>query len=89
MSMNDKKKGVQVIIEDLDEHPKCSHGPTILFSTHLGQRYFSCSCYRDLKFCPFKVNLEDYLANPKKYQALYHPINHYLSYEEVGICYII
>ncbi|KAJ8923386.1 hypothetical protein NQ315_001944 [Exocentrus adspersus] len=48
--------GVDVIVEDLKNHPHCSHGPTILFSREVkGARrnYFACSTCRGRKQCNF------------------------------------
>ncbi|XP_064213339.1 rRNA N6-adenosine-methyltransferase ZCCHC4 [Tribolium castaneum] len=48
--------GVEVITDDLQSHPWCSHGPTLLFSrtsNGVKRRFFACSACRDRKLCPF------------------------------------
>jgi hypothetical protein len=61
------KNSVEVIIEDLSNHPRCEHGSTILFFVkNTGSKYFACSCYRDVKFCSFKLNFEDFTAGKWK-----------------------
>ncbi|CAK5080688.1 unnamed protein product [Meloidogyne enterolobii] len=37
--------------------PNCKHGPCLLFSNSLGEKWFSCAIYRSSKLCGFKVNL--------------------------------
>lgn len=47
---------VEVVIEDLKNHPLCPHGPTILFSRLVDgkkRNYFACSACRDRKECSF------------------------------------
>ncbi|KAG5676670.1 hypothetical protein PVAND_006488 [Polypedilum vanderplanki] len=41
------KESVEVIINDLEQNPNCIHGPTILFLSKKGKKYFSCSAVRD------------------------------------------
>ncbi|CAH0564076.1 unnamed protein product [Brassicogethes aeneus] len=51
-----RMSGVEVITEDLSDHPQCPHGPTILFSKlHNGEKrnFFACSACRDRKHCNF------------------------------------
>lgn len=53
---------VQVVIEDLKNHPVCPHGPTLLFSKITGsteRRFFGCSACRDRKLCNFFLWAED------------------------------
>lgn len=48
--------GVQVVKGDLQKHPTCPHGPTLLFSRLIdGQpkNFFACSACRDRKDCTF------------------------------------
>lgn len=84
------KNSVEVIIEDLSSHPKCEHGPTLLFSLRKnGSKYFACSCARDLKFCSFKVDFRDFEAGrwknaiPKKRDPGFDQES--LTINEVGI----
>lgn len=48
--------GIEVIKSDLQQHPKCPHGPTLLFSRSVdGQpkKFFACAACRDRKDCSF------------------------------------
>ncbi|CAG9773825.1 unnamed protein product [Ceutorhynchus assimilis] len=46
-------QGVTVIIEDLKSHPKCPHGPTLLFSRENQRKFYACAACRDRKLCSF------------------------------------
>lgn len=48
--------GIEVITEDLEDHPHCPHGPTILFSRVVSgkpRNFFACAACRDRKDCAF------------------------------------
>lgn len=48
--------GIDVITEDLQDHPCCPHGPTLLFSRLVSvqpRNFFACSACRDKKDCTF------------------------------------
>lgn len=48
--------GINVITEDLEDHPHCAHGPTLLFSRLVSgqpRNFFACSACRDHKDCTF------------------------------------
>lgn len=50
------KGNIEVIIEDLKDHPRCAHGPTILFSREVKgvrRNFFACSACRERKHCNF------------------------------------
>ncbi|KAJ8932230.1 hypothetical protein NQ314_014823 [Rhamnusium bicolor] len=50
------KGSVEVITENLESHPHCPHGPTILFSREVKgkkRNFFACSACRDRKHCNF------------------------------------
>ncbi|XP_050547183.1 rRNA N6-adenosine-methyltransferase ZCCHC4-like isoform X3 [Daktulosphaira vitifoliae] len=50
----EKNKNISVHMDTLEQHPHCSHGPTILFSRGLdGKKFYSCAAYRDKKKCSF------------------------------------
>ncbi|KAK7073862.1 rRNA N6-adenosine-methyltransferase zcchc4 [Halocaridina rubra] len=55
--MKDQGLGVDVIINDIQSNPRCTHGPTILFERFqndgTSKRYYACSACRDRKDCPF------------------------------------
>lgn len=47
---------LQIIFpEEGEEHPKCAHGPTILFSVQ-NEKYFACSFFRNMKNKCFYLN---------------------------------
>ncbi|XP_072949622.1 rRNA N(6)-adenosine-methyltransferase ZCCHC4 [Epargyreus clarus] len=50
---------VEVITEDVTNHPLCLHGPTLLFSTEKG-RYFACASCRNKKDCTVHIDEEDW-----------------------------
>uniref|UniRef100_A0A1Y1N7L4 CTCHY-type domain-containing protein n=2 Tax=Photinus pyralis TaxID=7054 RepID=A0A1Y1N7L4_PHOPY len=57
---------VEVILEDLTSHPKCPHGPTVLFSrVSDGRRinFFACSACRDRKQCSFYLGTEEKMTS--------------------------
>ncbi|KAJ0176394.1 hypothetical protein K1T71_007573 [Dendrolimus kikuchii] len=49
-----KSTSVEVIIENVDSHPLCLHGPTLLFSSEKG-RYYGCSSCRNKKDCTIHI----------------------------------
>ncbi|KAM3957125.1 rRNA N(6)-adenosine-methyltransferase ZCCHC4 [Aphomia sociella] len=53
-----KQSPIEVIIEDVTNHPLCMHGPTLLFSSDKG-RYYTCSCCRN-KECTLHIDEEDW-----------------------------
>lgn len=48
-------ENLRVIIEDLDNHPVCVHGPALLFSRKVKgsqfEEFFACSASRDPNTC--------------------------------------
>lgn len=48
---------MKIIIENFEEHPKCNHGPTVLFERLAGSgvktAFYACSAFRDRKDCSF------------------------------------
>jgi hypothetical protein len=49
---NSRERPVTVVIKDLENHPHCQHGPTLLFSSDDTQ-FYSCAAFRDKKDCNF------------------------------------
>lgn len=48
--------GLEVVIKNSKNHPKCPHGPALLFSRLVDgvrRNFFACSACRDRKLCPF------------------------------------
>lgn len=74
--------GVEVITEDLSDHPKCPHGPTLLFSREINgkkRNFYACSACRDRKQCPFfmwqdEINKDCNVSKKRKIDT--HDINH-------------
>lgn len=50
---------VEVIVEDVTNHPLCLHGPTLLFSSEK-DRYFACASCRNKKDCTVYIDEEDW-----------------------------
>lgn len=49
-------KTVTVHMDNLNAHPHCAHGPTLLFSRGSdNKKFYSCSAHRDRKKCSFFV----------------------------------
>lgn len=51
-------KGIDIIIEDPSNHPRCPHGPTLLFSKEINGRktnFFACAACRNRKDCNFFI----------------------------------
>lgn len=54
-------ESVRVIIESVETHPVCEHGPAILFERHTSgkcQRFYACSAYRDQKDCSLHIQVD-------------------------------
>lgn len=70
-SATKKSVPVEVISEDLDSHPLCIHGPTLLFSSAKG-KYYSCASCRNKKDCTVHISEEDWRnENVKKRNEKY------------------
>lgn len=71
---------VRVIIESVDTHPACEHGPAILFQRHNShddecQRFYACAAYRDQKECPLFIRYDENTENLANQRAtLLHEI---------------
>ncbi|XP_045772368.1 rRNA N6-adenosine-methyltransferase ZCCHC4 [Maniola jurtina] len=50
---------VEVIAEDVTNHPLCLHGPTLLFSSEKG-RFYACASCRNKKDCTVQIDEEDW-----------------------------
>lgn len=60
---------VNVDCENLENNPKCAHGPTLKFSRVVKRKaknFFACSAYRDRKECPFFLLEGDRMTESKK-----------------------
>lgn len=54
-------ESVHVVIQSLDHHPVCEHGPSLLFERQSGsklQQFYACSAYRDQTECSLYVPIE-------------------------------
>lgn len=65
-----ERSSIKLVIEDLGLHPKCPHGPTLLFSLENGEKYFGCSFSRDLSDrCSFPLNFKEFVDGKWKDQS--------------------
>lgn len=54
-------ESVRVIIEPIDKHPACEHGPALLFERRNDnecQRFYACAAYRDQNECPLYIRCD-------------------------------
>lgn len=54
-------ESVRVVIQSLENHPVCKHGPALLFERRTGskiQQFYACSAYRDQTECSLYVPIE-------------------------------
>lgn len=57
-------ESLRIIIQSLDTHPACEHGPTLLFERRSDtkcQRFYACSAFRDRKECSIYVNVDEHI----------------------------
>lgn len=73
--MSDKEYGKLTLINntDLSTHPRCKHGPSLLFCKELGgnhgtKKFFACSAYRNRKDCDFYQSFEDKLSQARRFR---------------------
>ncbi|KPJ07057.1 Zinc finger CCHC domain-containing protein 4 [Papilio machaon] len=67
-----KSTPVEVIAEDVTNHPLCLHGPTLLFSSEKG-RFFSCSLCRKKQDCTVHIDEDDWKKeNVRKLNEKYY-----------------
>ncbi|XP_049778984.1 rRNA N6-adenosine-methyltransferase ZCCHC4 [Schistocerca cancellata] len=45
---------LDVIMDDLPNHPQCPHGPMLLFAQK-NRKFYACSACRDRKLCPYFI----------------------------------
>ena len=61
----DLKQKVEIDFQsDISKHPKCVHGPTLLFSRG-GKKFYACSAFRGRKDCDFYLEYGDKLSQKK------------------------
>jgi Probable N6-adenine methyltransferase len=56
---------LKVVIEDVNNHPHCPHGPTILFDRD-GDKFFACSYCRDKTECNFYMRATDWPSDNRR-----------------------
>lgn len=56
---------VEVVPEDVSSHPKCLHGPTLLFANEKG-RFYACSLCRNKKDCTLHISEDDWARESEK-----------------------
>lgn len=65
---------VEVIVEDVTNHPLCLHGPTLLFSNDKG-RFYACASCRNKKDCTVHIDEEDWKKeNVRKRNEKYYSL---------------
>lgn len=67
----ENSKGVEVILDGIENNPRCPHGPTILFKRTVGgeeQKFYACAACRDRKDCNFYLKLGDEWTSKKQTQ---------------------
>ena len=72
-------KGTKIILEDLKEHPWCSHGPSILFEKNGGEKYYACAAFRNRKQCSFYMKKPNLSKGTKKYERSLHKSVEYVK----------
>lgn len=58
-------------LEDLDNNPRCPHGPSILFEDSVKgkkRKYWACSAYRDKKSCDFYVSKKQKITKGTRFK---------------------
>lgn len=59
---------------DISTHPRCKHGPTLLFSRHMGgtqgvvKKFYVCSAYRNRKDCDFYQEVDDKVTQARLFR---------------------
>jgi len=65
MIEKDNRSKVTINLEsDLESHPRCIHGPTLLF-TRGEKKFYACSAFRERKECDFYQNHGEVLSQKK------------------------
>lgn len=65
----ENSKGVEVILDQLEDNPSCPHGPTILFKRLTDgeeQKFYACAACRDRKDCNFFMKFGEEWTVKKK-----------------------
>ncbi|KAL6262811.1 hypothetical protein P5V15_005601 [Pogonomyrmex californicus] len=63
-------RGVEYLWESLANHPRCPHGPTLLFGRYIKgeiDKFYACSACRDRKLCRFYLKYDQELSKSQKH----------------------
>jgi len=73
--MNDNFGSLKLLLDsDISTHPRCKHGPTLLFSRHMGgtngvvKNFYACSAYRNRKDCDFYQEAGDKVTQARLFR---------------------
>jgi len=73
--MNNNYGNLKLILDsDISTHPRCKHGPTLLFSRELGgmpgtvKKFYACSAYRNRKDCDFYQDAGDKVSQARLFR---------------------
>jgi hypothetical protein len=73
--MNDNFGNLKLVLDsDISTHPRCRHGPTLLFSRTMGgmqgqvKKFYSCSAYRNRKDCDFYQEAGDKVTQARLFR---------------------
>lgn len=67
MNICDSAEGIRLIVQSVDSHPVCEHGPALLFERYIDgkcQQFYACSAYRDQKECPLHIPVNQNQLKP-------------------------
>jgi hypothetical protein len=73
--MNDNFGNLKLHLDsDISTHPRCKHGPTLLFSRHMGgtqgvvKNFYVCAAYRNRKDCDFYQEVGDKVTQARLFR---------------------
>lgn len=83
--MNNNFGNLKLLLDsEISTHPRCKHGPTILFSRDVGgmqgsvKKFYACSAYRNRKDCDFYQEVGDKITQARLFR-LSEASKHYIA----------